>query len=380
MLSGLTNPGELMVTSHRRLGQVCRRLREAGTFGFDTEFIREHSYLPKLCLIQVATKDFVAIIDPFKVQTRPFWRLVLDPGIKKVVHAGQQDLEICYMHTQHPPAGIFDVQVAAGLVGLEYPLSYGNLVLAIIGIEMKQGKSYTDWARRPLTQGQLHYAVEDVQHLVSLRDNLHRRLRELGRLGWMREEMAPAEDVETYAYDSLRALQRVRGWRNLSRQRLAILRELTVWRNEAAKKADVPPRTLLRDGVMRNVARETPKTIRQLQRVKGFPRPLAQRLGQDVLRTIDFAKSLGKKDWPEAAPRETDPDDKATVSRTIEAVQEFCLANDLNPTLVASRASYVDILHALRHGRRPPKHVRLAAGWRKRLLNKLVTGMLTGQG
>lgn len=377
--SGLTDSSGQMVTTGGELRRVCRRLRSAGMFGFDTEFIRENSYLPQLCLIQAATRDFVVMIDPFEVDVDPFWRLVVDPGIEKVVHAGEQDLQICHIHTGRVPRAVFDIQVAAGLVGMDYPLSYGKLVLAAFGVETKQGKSFTDWARRPLTPGQLRYAVEDVQHLVALRDHLHGRLRELGRLDWMREEMAPAEDPQTYAYDSLRALQRLRGWRRMGRQRLAILRELTTWRDAAARKADLPPRTLLRDGAMKNVARHMPKTIAQLRQVKGFPRPLARQMGPEVLKTLEMAMCLDESDWPDAAARETDPDDKTLVSRTIEAVQAFCVANDLNPALVASRAGYVDLLHALRHERRPPKHLRLATGWRKRFLGKLITGLLMGR-
>lgn len=372
-------PVEPMVTSSRRLREVCRRLRETGVFGFDTEFIRENSYLPQLCLIQAATRDFVAIIDPFAVDVGPFWRLVVDSRIEKVVHAGEQDLEICHAHTHRAPAGIFDVQVAAALVGLDYPLSYGNLVLEVIGVETIQGKSFTDWARRPLSRGQMHYAVEDVQHLVGLRDALHGRLGALGRLAWMREEMAPAETPATYAFDSLRALQRIRGWRRLGRQRLAVLRELVTWRETAARQADLPPRTFLRDAAMKNVAKQMPRTVRALRQVKGFPRPLARRAGAEVLKTLDLAARLDEEDWPIAAGRESDSHDKALVSRTIDRVREFCLANSLNPALIANRADYVDLLHALRHGKRPARPLRLTGGWRGAFLGALVTDMLTGR-
>ena len=371
-----TDPAELMVTSDGQLRAVCKRLRAAGTFGFDTEFIREKTYLPQLCLVQAATKDFVAMIDPFEVEMGPFWKLVTDPSLEKVVHAGQQDLEICHLQTQRTPANIFDVQVAAALVGREYPLSYGNLVLEVFGIEMKQGKSFSDWSRRPLSQGQLHYAVEDVHHLVALRDDLRRRIRSLGRLAWMGEEMAPAEDPSTYAYDSLKALQRIRGWRRMGSQRLAILRELVTWRDAAARRADVPPRTLLRDGPMKCVAKDMPRTIKALCDIKGFPRPLAHRRGKEVIETLEMALRLPKSDWPEAAPRESDPDDKVLISRTIEAVSEFCLAGDLNPSIVANRANYVDLLHVLRFGRRPAAAVRLDGGWRKKLVGKLAKDLL----
>ncbi len=367
-----------MVTTDHQLRDVCKRLRAAGVFGFDTEFIREQTYFPQLCLVQAATKDFVAIIDPFEVSMGPFWKLVCDPALEKVVHAGQQDLEICHLQTRRPPANIFDVQVAAALVGREYPLSYGKLVFDVFGVEMKQGKSFSDWSRRPLSKGQLHYAVEDVHHLVALRDELRRRLRAMGRLAWMREEMAPAEEAATYAYDSLKALQRLRGWRRMGPQRLAILRELITWRDVAARRADVPPRTLLRDGPMKNVAKDLPRTVKALGAIKGFPRPLARRSGKDVLETLQMALRLPKSDWPAAAPRENDPDDKALITRTIEAVSEFCLARDLNPSIVANRANYVDLLHALRQGSGEPADGRLVRGWRKRFIGALVTDLLTG--
>ena len=374
-----TDPAELMVTTDRQLRAVCARLRAAGTFGFDTEFIREQTYFPHLCLVQAATTDFVAIIDPFAVSMDPFWKLVCDPALAKVVHAGQQDLEICYLQAHRPPMNIFDVQVAAALVGREYPLSYGKLVLEVFGVEMKQGKSFSDWSRRPLSQGQLHYAVEDVHHLVALRDELHGRLRAMGRLAWMREEMAPAESADTYAYDSLKALQRLRGWRRMSSQRLAILRELVTWRDAAARRADLPPRTLLRDGPLKTVAKDLPRTIKALSDIKDFPRPLARRCGKEIIETFEMALRLPRGDWPDAAPRENDPDDKVLVSRTIEAVSEFCLAGDLNPSIVANRANYVDLLHALRLGRRPPAGLGLADGWRKTLLGTFVTDLLGGR-
>jgi len=372
------DPAELMVTTSRQLRDVCRHLRSAGTFGFDTEFIRENSYRPQLCLVQAATRDFCAIIDPFQVDMGPFWRLVLEESLEKIVHAGEQDLEICYLQTSHAPRNVFDVQLAAALVGLHYPLSYGNLVLEMFDVQMAQGKSYTDWSRRPLTKGQLHYAAEDVQHLVALRDDLHGRLVSLGRVAWLHEEMAPAEQATTYAYDSLKMVQRLRGWRQMGRQRLAILRELVTWRDAAAREADVPPRTLLRDGALKNVARVMPRTVRELRDVKDFPRPLARRCGAEVLKTLDLARRLPEADWPQAAPREADPEDKVLISQTIEAVQEYCLAHDLDPGIVASRANYVDLLHALRSNRRRSvSQARLGRGWRRRFLGKMIIDLLT---
>jgi len=372
------DPAELMVTTSRQLRDVCSHLRTAGTFGFDTEFIRENSYRPQLCLVQAGTRDFCAMIDPFQVDMAPFWRLVLDPSLQKIVHAGEQDLEICFLQTSHPPRNIFDVQVAAALVGLHYPLSYGNLVLEMFDIEMQQGKSFTDWSRRPLSEGQLHYAAEDVQHLVALRDELHTRLTAMDRVTWMQEEMAPSEEATTYAYDSLKMVQRLRGWRQMGRRRLAILRELVTWRDSAARDADLPPRTLLRDGAIKNVARLMPKTVSELRDVKDFPRPLARRCGAEVLKTLQMAARLPESDWPEAAPREADPEDKTLISKTIEAVQAHCLAHDLDPGIVGSRANYVDLLHALRSKRRKAiSQTRLAKGWRNRFLGKMIANLLT---
>ncbi|MCD6364921.1 MAG: ribonuclease D, partial [Planctomycetes bacterium] len=196
-----TDQTELMVTDEKSLLDVCDTLRAAGTFGFDTEFIRERSYEPQLCLIQVAAGEMTAIIDPLAVDVGAFWELVVDGALTKVVHAGNQDLEICYLQTKRVPANIFDVQTAAAMVGMDYPLSYARLVQRVLSVSLTQTESYSEWAHRPLSASQLSYAVEDVAYLVALMEHFTAAIAAKGRQDWFAEEMALFENEELYLFD-----------------------------------------------------------------------------------------------------------------------------------------------------------------------------------
>lgn len=379
MSADTSKPAEQMVTTDRQLQQVCKALREAGTFGFDTEFIRERSYLPQVCLVQAAAPGVVVMIDPFEVDMSPFWDLVLDATLEKIVHAGQQDLEMCYLHTGRAGANIFDVQVAAGMAGLPYPLSYEKLVRQVLGVRVPAGQTYSEWSRRPLTDSQLRYAVADVLHLTPLRNDLKGRLKALGRLGWLKEELRPWEEAEPYAGKGPGLWQRIRGWKALRPRQLAILREVAPVREEAARKADVPPRTLLRDEVLAGVARKTPRSIGELQAIRGFPRPLAKKIGRPLLAAVEKGLRVPEADLPRsAAPKEDDPVDRMLTDLAAAAGQSLCIDLKLDHGLFAVRSDYVQLVRALHHadGRSSPK---LLTGWRKEFAGQTLLDMLTGR-
>ncbi len=380
MPKGSADPSELIVDDDRALDKVCSVIRDAGVFGFDTEFIRERSYHPQLCLVQVAAGDVVALIDPFKVDVGKFWDLVLDKDIQKIVHAGDQDLELCYLHTNKPPANIFDVQVAAGLAGLPYPLSYSKLVRQLLDVHITHNESFSEWARRPLTEAQLHYAVSDVDHLVAMKDILQDKLKKLGRYRWLRQEMGRLESVESFTSEPCDLLRRVRGSAALNSRKLGILLELVIWRNLAAQRADMPPRTLLRDEVMLTLARHMPKTLPELRSARGFPRPLAEHEGQDILRALEKGKEKPKGDLPPAAaPREGDASDKMLVDLAVVLGQSLCASHDVSPALLGSRADYAEFVDSLRKGRSKHGRARLMTGWRKKFAGQLLQETLLGR-
>ncbi len=182
-----------------QLADLCQRCRSQGRFAFDTEFVMEDRYETEVCLIQIAAESTVAIIDPFLgLDLSEVWGLVADPEVETIVHAGQEDLGLCLQHTGQVPRRIFDVQIAAGLVGYDYPISLQKLVQATLGIRLHKGKTLTDWRRRPLTDSQIRYAADDVQHLLAVRHMLGEQLARADRQSWAQSEFARFEQASLY--------------------------------------------------------------------------------------------------------------------------------------------------------------------------------------
>src|SRR5271166_2037633 len=183
---------EILISTPAQLRELVDQIRAVGRFGFDTEFVSEDTFEPVLCLIQVATADRLAVIDPQAVRDlSAFWELVHDPKLEVVMHAAGEDMRICLLHTGAVPRRIFDVQIAAGLVGYSYPLSLVNLVAQVLRIALSSSETRTDWRRRPLTTAQLRYALDDVRHLLDLADHLEAELRQMGRSDWPRPNLLP---------------------------------------------------------------------------------------------------------------------------------------------------------------------------------------------
>src|SRR5580698_9052189 len=186
IISGLP---EQLVAEPGQLQECLEHLAKTDVVGFDTEFVGEDAYRPELCLIQVATADALYAIDPLAVGSlEGFWRLLVDPARVVVVHAGREDIRMCHFQVGQTPARLFDVQIAAGLVGLTYPIGYAGLVLDLLGQRMTKGETLTDWRRRPLLPAQLRYAFDDVRHLLPLWKKLTERLKRLKRTEWADEE------------------------------------------------------------------------------------------------------------------------------------------------------------------------------------------------
>src|SRR5438067_1301632 len=179
------------ITSDQHLRDYCQAIAAAPVVAFDTEFVSEHSYQPELCLIQLAAEGRLAIVDPLEVQDlSPLWELLTAPERETLVHAGREEYRFLLRHAGRPPARWFDVQIAAGLIGMEYPASYGTLSARLLGKTISKDETRTDWRRRPLTERQLEYALLDVADLEAIRDVLHSRLNELGRTAWVASELA----------------------------------------------------------------------------------------------------------------------------------------------------------------------------------------------
>src|SRR5262245_9345730 len=239
---------EVLIHTAEELTQCCNHLAGCQRFGFDTEFVGEESYHPRLCLIQVATAEALYLIDPLSLKSlEPFWDVVVDPANQVIVHAGREEVRLCHLWSGQTPGNLFDLQIAAGLVGLPYPLGHGPLVFHVLGKKLAKGETLTEWRTRPLTKAQMHYAFDDVRYLLPLWRKLAERLEEHKRTSWALEEFARLREQSTPDDDGLAVSadkwRKLRGASSLDPRRLAILREIFYWREKAAADANRPART-----------------------------------------------------------------------------------------------------------------------------------------
>ncbi|MES1213310.1 MAG: HRDC domain-containing protein, partial [Singulisphaera sp.] len=257
-----------LVTTDRQLEDLCRSLADAKQIAFDTEFVSEDTYRPQLCLVQVAAAGRLVVIDPLKItDMSPFWRVLAEGGHETIVHAGRQEIEFSLAAIGRVPNRLFDVQIAAGLVGLEYPASYGSLVSKLLGIIAQKGETRTDWRRRPLSDRQLEYALADVDHLAEMREKLGQRLERLKRTSWFDTEMADwLTDVQNA--QNRERWRKVSGSSSLPPRGLATVREIWLWREAEAARRNCPVKRVLRDDLIVELARRRstdPKQIRAIR-------------------------------------------------------------------------------------------------------------------
>ena len=289
------------VRTPEALADLCRQLKEAGRFALDTEFVGERTYLPRLCLVQVATTEFIALVDTLAVGAMdPLWDLVADPGIGKVLHAAREDLRLAYFGGgKRLPVGVFDTQIAAGLIGLpSYPLSYARLAEALMGVKLNKAETRSEWDRRPLTPAQLEYARDDVRYLLPIQDKLNRLLDRLDRRGWLAEEMGRFSEARTYEVAPEEAYLRLRNARGFSARPTALLRAVAEWREHEAAARDIPVRSLLRDEVVIELAQRPPRRLTDFKRVRGFPENEDVSLGPPILDALNGARALAEDQLP----------------------------------------------------------------------------------
>ena len=289
-----------LVTDTETLTALCKRLAEADFVTVDTEFMRESTYYPDLCLVQVASTTEAAAIDPKAdgIDLAPLLKLLVEDDVLKVFHAGGQDLEIIYNLTGKTPAPLFDTQVAAMALGLGEQIGYTNLVAAYSGVQIDKGARFTDWARRPLNDRQLDYAIGDVTHLASLFPKMVDKLRRTGRGGWLDEEMARCCDPATYANDPDKAWMRLR-LPSRKPEVLGRLKALARWRELEAQDKDVPRGRIVKDETLGDLAGSPPRSQADLAKVRGLSAAWGvNAIGDRLIRALQDAEPLPADEMP----------------------------------------------------------------------------------
>jgi ribonuclease D len=368
---------EQIVTTSEELGACCEHLAACGRFGFDTEFVGENTYHPHLCLVQVATPERLYLIDPLAVgPLDAFWRLVVDPQNLVVVHAGREEVRLCRLWTGQTPGNFFDLQIAAGLVGLAYPLGAGPLIHQLLGVQLAKAETLTEWRDRPLTRAQVRYAFDDVRYLLAAHERIAARLEALGRVDWAREDFARLAAAVTPEEAPAEKWRKLRGLGSLDRRRLAIVRAVYNWREETAARVNRPARTIVRDDLIVEIARRNPARERDLQPIRGLPK----RDLPAILRAIELARALPPEQWPRAAEREQDVPQVGLVANVLQAVLgDLCARRELAPSLVATSGDVKLLVRARLNGAPLPDESLLTQGWRGQYVLPELLAVLEGR-
>ncbi len=373
----MVTPIEQIVTLPEELPEVCAHLAAAGRFGFDTEFVGEDTYQPKLCLVQAATAERQILIDPFTVgPLDAFWQLIVDAGVQVIVHAGREEIRLCKLWTGERPRNLFDLQIAAGLSGFVYPLGHAALVSQLLGVSLTKSETLTEWRDRPLTDQQLRYAFDDVRYLLPLADELTKRLEGRGRLAWAHEEFERLGVAASEEEPAVEKWRRLRGLGSLHRRQLAVVRELYQWRDAAAIRANRPPRTICRDDLLIEIARRNPTRERDLQVIRGLNR----HDWKGLLAAVGRGRSLPWEACPEVVEREQDPQQVTLLTNLLQAVvAHLCGELRIAPGLICAAQDLRLLARRTVLGDTHEAPSVLNQGWRREHIRPVLDMVLCGE-
>jgi ribonuclease D len=367
------------------ISKLAERAVAGGRLAIDTEFVSERRYQALLCLAQVAVPDPDApggvrteVLDPIEheLDPEPLARVLADPAIEIVVHAGRQDVAILRRSWNTDVTNVFDTQIAAGFLGFGNQEGYESLVRRVLRVKLKGSEGFTRWDRRPLSPQQLEYAADDARLLLELGTELERLLDERGRLAWAREESKLVAE-STDERSAGRAYERLPRLGRLSDSGRAVARELAEWREETARAADRPPSTVIPDQALMEIARRTPRDRHALEQIRGLPPQTFHRRGDDLLRAIARGRErTAPPPPPEAPPR--DSSDAPVVSLAQALVRHRSSETGVAVELIATQAELAALMSALRRGENG-EGLRVTRGWRRELIGDELRELAAGR-
>ena len=369
------------ITESTALADFCARQEKADFIAVDTEFLRDQTYWPKLCLVQIAGPDESAAIDPLAegIDLAPLYALMMNPKVLKVFHAGRQDLEIFYHATGKVPEPIFDTQVAAMVGGFGDSASYESLVAKLAGAAIDKSSRFTDWSRRPLTERQLVYALDDVIHLRVVYEKLRTQLGKSARETWLESDMAVLRDPGTYRLDPVDSWKRLK-MRNAKPRALAALQAIAAWREIEAQKRDLPRGRILRDEALLELAMHMPRDAATLGRTRGLSGGFAEgKWGAAVLGAIEQVMALPQEALPKPDKM---PESSGNVGSTVELLKVLLKYKSEKNQVAARLLATTDDLERIAAGQ-----LKLS-GWRQELFGadaedlrdgKLLLGLQRGR-
>jgi len=357
---------------------LCRRLEASGWLAFDTEFVGEDQYRPEVCLIQVAIDGLCVLVDPLNgLDVKPFWELIADEKILVLVHAGSEDICQCWQQIGKPPRNVFDLQIAAGMVGFGYPKSLSRLARETTGRRVHKSQTLTDWRKRPLSAEQIRYAIDDVTCLRPMYEHIHRRLVALGREGWAREECEALCDTVCHRQDEEQWLARLKGVRSCSGKELAIAKALVQVRADLAQRYNRPVRGVLKDHLLVEIARHGWTNAKRIQSLRGVN--LGATAVQRLAEAVQKAGQQPPESWPVLASIEDSPREEVLLSLLSAVLREHCRRSNLAYSLVGKKQQLRDLVRMYTRPDEPAGDHAFSSGWRKAAVGELLEDILRGE-
>jgi len=362
----------LYASTEADLDHALQRLAGSDFIALDTEFMRESTYFPRLCLIQAATADCCVLIDPLAIANLgALWTFLVDRRRVKVLHAARQDLETLSLSIAHTspesaptvPGPLFDTQIAAGLLGHAGQIGYGGLVEARLQHVLTKGHARTDWTRRPLSAEQLSYAADDVRYLVPLYRDLRDALDAAGRTSWALEENAALEDPRLYRTEPAGAWRRLKGLERLQPAQRATIKLLAAWREVRAMKSDKPRGWILTDESLRDIAERLPQSLGDLEQVRSLTEGTLKRQGEELLRLVNDGQAAAATESESFTPQRPDPRAVALVSRLMNVVRGEAEKLRIAPELLVTRKDIEQLAYSGHSD-----HLR--RGWRREVIGE----------
>ena len=357
-----------VITDTEALARFCERQKGASFVAVDTEFMRERTYWPILCLVQIAGPEATAAVDALApgIDLSPLLALMADAGTLKVFHAARQDVEIFFNLSDAVPAPLFDTQIAAMVCGFGDAASYETLVTKLTRASLDKSSRFTDWSHRPLTERQIHYALADVVHLRTVYEKLQQQLASNGRASWFAEEMGELCNPQTYRSDPGEAWRRFRLRGRIDARFFGVLRALAAWRETAARQRNLPRGRIMRDEAVLEIAAHAPRSIEALARTRSLGRGVAEgKLGGEILEAVQRGlNTTSPLDLPAAARVDAPPGRGPLIELLRVLLKQRCDDHQVAQKLLAS----ADDLEAIAADDEAP--VKALSGWRREIFGR----------
>lgn len=361
------------INTNDKLDTLCAQIAKQPWIALDTEFLREKTYFPQFCLLQIATPGWVACVDPLALpDLGKLFDVIYQPGIIKVLHSCRQDLEIFYLLTGKVPAPVFDTQIAAPLLGFQENPGYAMLVSSFLNINLSKAHTRTDWTERPLSEEQIQYAADDVIYLCRIYQVMQEQLAKLGRLDWLDTDFKLLNNTELYQISPENAWLKIKGKNKLTGKQLSIMQRLSKWRETTAQTLNKPRNWLIRDDMLLELAKLQPDSVAELARVRNINERLVNRYGRVLCDLINQAKQSPPIPlYDKGRPPKKTQQQEAVLDVLTAVVRIRAEEHSLNPIVLATRKDLEKLIYT-------QEDIPLMHGWRYKMVGQELQCLLNG--